>query len=41
MAGGTVTTLLAVIASITVIAIQMISTNTVKQSLTFHNAIIC
>ena len=40
MAGGTVCTLLAVIDSITVIAIQMISNNAVKQSLTLHNAII-
>ena len=41
MAGGTVSTLLAVIACITVIAIQIRSTNSVKQSLALHNAIIC
>ena len=41
MAGGTVSTFLAVIASITVIAIEMTSTNSVKQSLTLHNAILC
>ena len=41
MAGGTISTFLAVIASITVIAIQTLSTNAVRQSLTLHYVILC